>query len=90
MNPVFTSGPIRERLQLAPMSPASDWTVVAAISLAAGLTLSGALGAEVIANTAVAGLAALTLGYFVASLAVLRADTNGKRMAKSLPSARLP
>ena len=88
LNPVFTSGPIRERLELGRTAPGLDWAVVGGICAAALLSNTGALGTlyrEAVAIALVAGLAALTLRNFVASLLKL----NTKRMLESAPSSRV-
>ena len=75
LNPVFTSGPIRDRLRLAPVSPAFDWAVVAAIAAFALLStasLLGVLDPDLAGTAVVMGLAIVTLRYFAQSVARLR------------------
>lgn len=89
LNPVFTSGPIRQRLQLGRMSSSVDWTVAGGIGAAALLALFGALGAfygELVVVGVIVSLAALTLRYFVASLVKL----NAKHIPESAPSSSVP
>ena len=60
LNPVFTSGPIRERLELPPIASAFDWSVVAVISIAAvlsGSQIAGVKSADLAGAAVVGGLA---------------------------------
>ena len=75
LNPVFTSGPIRERLELPPIASAFDWSVVAVIGIAAvlsGSQIAGVKSADLAGAAVVGGLALLTLRYFLTSVAGLR------------------
>ena len=75
LNPVFTSGPIRERLKLAPVAPFFDWSVVALIGIAGALpntTIAGVNSADLVGAALVGGGALLTLRYFLISTAGLK------------------
>ena len=88
LNPVFTSGPIRERLELGRIAPGFQWAVVAGIGACALLSSAGAPDAfyrELIAGAVAVGLAALTLRYLVTSVVSL----NDKRMTKAAPGLHL-
>ena len=86
LNPVFTSKPIRERLRMPPVSPIFDWAVVGVIAIAAALSSAHVLGVgygALIGNTVVAGLAALTLRFFIISVARLKNEPSAKSIAES-------
>ena len=86
LNPVFTSKPIRERLRMPRVSPVFDWAVVGAIAIAAALSSAHVLGVgygALIGNAVVAGLAALTLRFFITSVARLKNEPSAKSLADS-------
>lgn len=93
LNPVFTSGPIRDRLRLAPVSWILDWTIVAAIGALALLSttrLQGAIDAELGGTALVAGLAIVTLFYFATSVAMLRDESRIARHAEPIAESSTP